>query len=181
MTAGGPCGIPLHGNQMNGGNEGLPLQRWYTLCKMNDCIFCKIVKREVPAYIIDENKDTLVFLSHENHPLVVTKQHLQDVYDLDEHVASAVMIEAVKIAKAVKAGLGCDGVNLVQSNGPAAGQDVFHFHLHIKPRWHNDQVILSWDTHTVQPTLLEATMEQMKKGSVSLAKGEEKRRKTPSN
>src|SRR2546426_1576081 len=67
------------------------------------------------------------------------------------------MREAVKIAKAVKTGLGCDGVNVVQSNGPAAGQDVFHFHLHIKPRWHNDKVTLSWDTNKVQQNLLEGT------------------------
>jgi histidine triad (HIT) family protein len=71
---------------------------------MNDCIFCKIVKREVPAYVIDENQDTSVFLSHENHPLVVTKQHIPEIYDLDDQVASAVMVEAVKIAKAVKKG-----------------------------------------------------------------------------
>jgi histidine triad (HIT) family protein len=130
---------------------------------MKDCIFCKVARREIPAYIIDENKDTIVILSQENHPLVVTKKHIQDIYELDEDLASAVMKEAVKIAKAVKAGLACDGINLVQSNEPAAGQDVFHFHLHIKPRWYDDNVTLNWDTNKVQPNLLEATMEQIKK------------------
>lgn len=94
---------------------------------------------------------------------MVTKKHIQDIYELDEDLASAVMKEAVKIAKAVKAGLACDGINLVQSNEPAAGQDVFHFHLHIKPRWYDDNVTLNWDTNKVQPNLLEATMEQIKK------------------
>jgi histidine triad (HIT) family protein len=130
---------------------------------MKDCIFCKVVRREVPAYIIDENKDVIVFLSYENHPLVVTKKHIPDIYALDENLASAVMIEAVKIAKAVKTGLGCDGVNLVQSNERAADQDVFHFHLHIKPRWHNDKVTFHWDTNKVPAELLEATMGQIKK------------------
>jgi histidine triad (HIT) family protein len=124
---------------------------------MEDCIFCKVVRRELPAYIIDENEDLIVFLSYENHPLIVTKKHLKDIYDMDDQTGSAVMIEAIKISKAVKAGLKCDGVSLVQANEPAANQDVFHFHLHIKPRWKNDNVILSWDNAKNPPEVLEET------------------------
>ena len=129
---------------------------------MEDCIFCKIVKREVPAYVIDENEDIIVFLSLENHPLIVTKKHIPDIYALEDRSASAVMIEAIKIAKAVKKGLECDGINLVQANEPAAHQDVFHFHLHVKPRWHNDKVTLHWDTAQASPQDLEATIEKIK-------------------
>jgi histidine triad (HIT) family protein len=135
---------------------------------METCIFCKIIKKEAPAYILDENEDIIVFLSHENHPLVVTKRHIQDIYSMDEKSASAVMIEAVKIAKAVKLGLKCDGVSIVQSNEPAAGQDVFHFHLHIKPRWHNDTTALRWDSRKVSPQNLEVTEEKIKQALHSL-------------
>ena len=129
---------------------------------MEECIFCKIIRKEVSAYIIDENEDVIVFLSHENHPLVVTKRHIPDIYTMDEKSASAVMMEAVKIAKAVKEGLKCDGVNLVQANEPAARQDVFHFHLHIKPRWLHDTVTLDWDTSKVPSEKLKETRDKIK-------------------
>jgi histidine triad (HIT) family protein len=129
---------------------------------MEECIFCKIIKREQPAYILDENKDVLVFLSRENHPLVVPKKHLPDIYAVDEQMAAAVMVEAVKIARAVKRGLGCDGINLIQANEPAAQQDVFHFHVHVKPRWQNDTVILHWDMQPVSAEDLRVAMERIK-------------------
>ncbi|HCF84756.1 MAG TPA: HIT family hydrolase [Ktedonobacter sp.] len=130
---------------------------------MEDCIFCKIINRQIPAYILDENEDVVTFLSLENHPLVVPKRHIPNIYSLDDRSASAVMVEAVKIAKAVKEGVRCDGVNLVQANEPAANQDVFHFHLHIKPRWYNDTVILHWNTTKVSPEKLQESMELIKR------------------
>jgi histidine triad (HIT) family protein len=130
---------------------------------MEDCIFCKIINRQIPAYILDENEDVITFLSLENHPLVVPKRHIPNIYSLDDRSASAVMVEAVKIAKAVKEGVGCDGVNLVQANEPAANQDVFHFHLHIKPRWYNDTVILHWNTNEVSAEKLQESMELIKR------------------
>jgi len=130
---------------------------------MEECIFCKIINRQIPAYILDENEDVITFLSLENHPLVVPKRHIPNIYSLDDRSASAVMVEAVKIAKAVKEGVGCDGVNLVQANEPAANQDVFHFHLHIKPRWYNDTVILHWNTTKVSPEKLQESMELIKR------------------
>ena len=105
----------------------------------------------------------MTFLSLENHPLVVPKRHIPNIYSLDDRSASAVMVEAVKIAKAVKEGVGCDGINLVQANEPAANQDVFHFHLHIKPRWYNDTVILHWNTTKVSPEKLQESMELIKR------------------
>src|SRR5581483_2403049 len=105
-----------------------------------DCIFCKIIAGQVPAQIIEQNEEVIVFLSLQNHPLVVTKKHLENIYQLDEKLGDAVMRETIKIAKAVKKGLKPDGINLIQNNEPASGQDVFHFHLHIKPRWQKDLV-----------------------------------------
>jgi histidine triad (HIT) family protein len=130
---------------------------------MEDCIFCKIINRHIPAYVLDENEDVMTFLSLENHPLIVPKRHIPNIYSLDDRSASAVMVEAVKIAKAVKEGVGCDGVNLVQANEPAANQDVFHFHLHIKPRWYNDTVILHWNTNEVSAEKLQESMELIKR------------------
>ncbi len=129
---------------------------------MNNCIFCKIINKEVPAYIVDENDEVIVFVAPENHPLIVTKKHIPDIYSLDEKSASAVMIEAVKIANAVKKGLQCEGVNLVQSNEPSAGQDVFHFHLHIKPRWHDDKVTLYWESEVKSHDVRQTTLESIK-------------------
>ncbi len=128
---------------------------------MEACIFCKIIQREEPSYILAENEDVLVFLSLENHPLVVPKKHIPDIYALDERTAAAIMVEAVIVARAVKKGLGCDGINLVQANEPAAQQDVFHFHVHVKPRWRNDAVILHWDTHPVSAEDLRVSMEKI--------------------
>lgn len=100
-----------------------------------ECTFCRIVAREVPAYIIEENDRVIVFLSLENHPLVVPKQHIPDIFAMPVDVGAAVMEEAIKVARAVKKSLQCDGVYLTQANGRAAGQDVFHYHLHVYPCW----------------------------------------------
>ncbi|HSW47943.1 MAG TPA: HIT family protein [Candidatus Saccharimonadales bacterium] len=124
---------------------------------MQDCIFCKIIRKEAPGFIIDENEEVIVFLSYENHPLIVTKKHIPNIYEMDELTGAAVMKEAIKISRAVKIGLKCDGVNLVQANDPAGQQDVFHFHLHVKPRWKGDKVVLSWDSTKNPPKVLEET------------------------
>lgn len=109
---------------------------------MEDCVFCKIIKGDVPRKILAENDDVIVFLSLQNHPLIVTKKHLQNIYELTDHQGSEIMKMAIKIAKATKSGLSADGINLVQNNEEAAGQEVMHFHLHIKPRWKQDEVIV---------------------------------------
>ena len=100
-----------------------------------NCPFCRIIRRQLPAYVITEDDHVIVFLSKENHPLVVSKQHIPNIYALDDTTGAHMMRAAVQIARAVKAGLQCDGVYLTQANEPAAGQDVFHLHLHIYPRW----------------------------------------------
>jgi histidine triad (HIT) family protein len=99
------------------------------------CVFCRIIQRQLPAYIIQEDEQVIVFLSKNNHPLVVPKKHLPDIYQLDDLIAAHIMQTTVQIARAVKTGLRCEGVYLTQANEAAAGQDVFHFHLHVYPRW----------------------------------------------
>jgi len=130
---------------------------------MEDCIFCKIIKREVTSYIIDENDDVIVFLAFEGHPLVVTKKHIPNIYSLDDASGAAVMKAAVRIANALKKSLHCDGVNLIQANEPAASQDVLHFHLHVKPRWKNDAVHIGWELTQQSPEALTQRREEIKK------------------
>ena len=107
---------------------------------MENCVFCKIINRQLPGFIIDENDNVIVFLSRENHPLIVPKDHIKDIYELDEGTGHEIMNELVKTAKAVKKSLDCEGVYITQANEPAAGQDVFHIHFHVYPRWHGQMM-----------------------------------------
>ena len=102
-----------------------------------ECIFCQIIARTIPAYIIMEDAAIIVFLSLENHPLIVPKQHIPNLYTMPDDLGAAIMRTAVPIANAVKRGLHCDGIYVTQANEPAANQDVFHYHMHIYPRWFN--------------------------------------------
>ena len=101
----------------------------------SDCIFCKIIRGEIPGRIIDQNADVMVFLSLENHPLIVTREHVADIFSLTDRQGAAVMSEAIKIADAMREALKPDGIQVAQSNGEAAGQEVFHYHMHLYPRW----------------------------------------------
>ncbi len=111
---------------------------------MENCVFCKIIDRKIPGFIIDEDDTLIVFVSRENHPLIVPKKHIANIFELDEETGSAIMKKAVKIATATKAALESDGIYITQTNGEAAGQDVFHYHMHIYPKW-NDQRTLERD------------------------------------
>lgn len=143
---------------------------------MGDCIFCRIVARQAPAHVVDENDAVIVFLSLENHPLVVPKRHLPDIFSLDDATAAAVMQEAVTIAKAVRLGLRCDGVYLTQANGAAAGQDVFHFHLHVYPRWRGDRHPDVPPVSTVSDHVRQRTQERLVAALRSVRAGGEEER-----
>lgn len=104
-----------------------------------DCIFCRIAEKQAPAEIVYEDEATMAFMDinpvSPGHLLIVPKRHARTIYDIDEAEAAAVMRTAVRVARAIKAALGPDGLNLHQSNERAAGQAVFHLHLHLIPRW----------------------------------------------
>jgi histidine triad (HIT) family protein len=102
---------------------------------MNDCIFCRIIAGAAPAYVIAEDARVIVFLSLENHPLIVPRAHIPNLYTLPPELGAAVMEWSVVIAVALKRALGCEGIYVTQANEPAAAQDVFHYHMHIYPRW----------------------------------------------
>lgn len=113
-----------------------------------NCIFCRIANGEIPSATIYEDEDFRCFLdlnpASRGHALLVPKEHYANLFEMDqEHLEKAIVLSQ-KIGKKMKEKLGCDGLNLVQNNGEAAGQTVFHFHLHLIPRYEKDGVGISW-------------------------------------
>lgn len=129
---------------------------------MEKCIFCKIIQGEIPAKIIGEDNDITVFLDLKNHPLIVTKKHIENIYSLESELGNKVMAWTIKVAKAVKKGLNTDGVNIVQNNEAAAGQEVMHFHLHVKPRYTTDSVELHLGPIEEDEVKRQTTLEKIK-------------------
>lgn len=126
-----------------------------------DCIFCKIITKQIPGKIISETPTVITILSLQNHPLVIPKKHIENIYEMDEPTGADVMKETIRVAKAVKIGLNADGVNLIQNNEVAAGQEVMHFHMHIKPRFKSDQVKLHFPTEDIKEETKKTTLEKI--------------------
>ncbi len=116
-----------------------------------DCLFCKISNGEIPSATIYEDNDFRVILdiapASKGHALIIPKEHFQDIFDIDALTAGKLFSLATEVARAMKAVLHCDGMNIVQNNGLIAGQTVFHFHLHLIPRYEGDGVNLGWPQH----------------------------------
>jgi histidine triad (HIT) family protein len=104
----------------------------------NDCVFCQIVCGEMPSFRVHEDESTLTFLDlfpvTEGHTLVVTKQHFPNVFEASEPALTAVAATSLKVARAIRKALEPDGLAVAQLNGEAAGQTVFHYHMHLIPR-----------------------------------------------
>ena len=104
-----------------------------------NCVFCKIVRKEAPAGIVYEDAQTMAFMDirpvSEGHMLIIPKQHFEDVFDTPEEIVAYVHRITKRIAAAVKEATGAEGISIVQQNGKAAGQDIFHLHVHIIPRF----------------------------------------------
>jgi len=109
---------------------------------MDECIFCKIVKREIPASIVYEDDVSLAFLDikpvNPGHTLLIPKEHYKNLYEMPDELLSKTGPNTKKIAIAVKRATEADGINIGMNNDPAAGQLVFHQHTHIIPRFSND-------------------------------------------
>ena len=114
----------------------------------NNCIFCKIAAGEIPSATLYEDDDFRVILDIEpaskGHALIIPKEHYANLYELDDEVAAKAMVLAKKMITKLTDILECDGYNVLQNNGPAAGQTVFHFHMHLVPRYKNDNVKIGW-------------------------------------
>ena len=113
-----------------------------------DCIFCKIVAGELPATIVDEDERTLSFMdiapATRGHALIVPREHSRDLLSIDADDLAAVGLAAQRLARRVTDRLGAEGVNLLNSCGAVAFQTVFHFHVHVIPRYEGDPVRLPW-------------------------------------
>ncbi|MBD5521515.1 MAG: HIT family protein [Lachnospiraceae bacterium] len=116
--------------------------------KDDNCIFCKIANGEIPSKTLFEDDAFRVILdlgpAAKGHALILPKNHYANLYELPEETASKVMLLAKKMAVQMTDKLKCDGFNLVQNNGEVAGQTVFHFHMHLIPRYKNDNQTIGW-------------------------------------
>ena len=116
--------------------------------KDDNCIFCKLANGEIPTATLYEDDDFRVILdagpASKGHALILPKEHFKDLYELDDEVASKALVLAKKMITKLTDVLGCDGYNIVQNNGETAGQTVFHFHIHLIPRYKDDEVGLGW-------------------------------------
>lgn len=113
-----------------------------------DCIFCKIVAGELPATIVDEDERTLAFMdinpATRGHALVIPRAHATDLHEVAAEDLDACAHAAQRLAGRMRERLGADGVNVINSCGAAAWQTVFHFHLHVIPRYADDPLRLPW-------------------------------------
>lgn len=135
-----------------------------------DCIFCKLADGEIPTATLYEDDDFRVILDQgpatKGHALILPKKHYADLYEIPEETAARAMVLAKRMAEVMTDALKCDGFNLVQNNGTAAGQTVFHFHLHLIPRYKEDNAGITWKPGTLEEAqkeeILRAVAEKMK-------------------
>lgn len=119
----------------------------------DNCIFCKIANGEIPSATLYEDEDFRVILdlgpASKGHALILPKKHAANLFELPDEVAAKVLPIAKRVGGILKEGLQAEGLNLVQNNGEAAGQTVFHFHMHIIPRYAEDTVNVKWKPGTL--------------------------------
>lgn len=113
-----------------------------------DCVFCRIVAKQIPASVVFEDDATLAFMDlgqvNPGHVLVACKAHADNIYGLDDAQAAAVFRTAARVARAIRDAFTPPGLSIYQANGKPAGQTVFHFHLHVLPRHDADGMQLAW-------------------------------------
>ncbi|MCI5903222.1 MAG: HIT family protein [Blautia sp.] len=133
---------------------------------MGDCIFCKIANGEIPAATIYEDEEFRVILdlgpATRGHALILPKTHAANIYEMPDELVGKAMILAKKMAVRMTQALGCDGFNVVQNNGEAAGQTVFHFHMHLIPRYEKDGAMVSWKPGKLTDETREELLEKLK-------------------
>ena len=125
---------------------------------VDNCIFCKILADEIPSSVVYEDDMFRAILdvnpAAKGHVIILPKKHAANIFELPDEEASKILIVARKIAKALKETYHCDGVNILQNNGEAAGQTVFHLHVHVIPRFEGTQIILTLAGNRVKHRLI---------------------------
>lgn len=133
---------------------------------MSDCVFCKIVAGQIPSAKVHEDELTLAFMDigevSPGHVLVTAKPHVENIYGLNDALAAAVFRTAARVARALRNAYSPEGVTLYQANGVAAGQTVFHFHLHLVPRYARDGMRLTWPARNPPREQLEANAAKLR-------------------
>ncbi len=131
----------------------------------DNCIFCKLANGVFPTNKIYEDDDFTVILdvapANAGHSLILPKQHYANIFEIDDEILGKAMKLAKKIASAMMDELKCDGVNIVQNNGVAAGQTVFHFHVHVIPRYEKEGCAIGWPQKTPEDSELAALAEKL--------------------
>ena len=122
---------------------------------MSDCLFCKIIDGSIPSLKVYEDEHVFAFMDimplTKGHTLLIPKTHCQDLFEMPEEVAANLYKVAPKIANAIKASFNPVGMNTVNNNGAAAGQSVFHYHLHFIPRYdETDGLKVEWNSRQAE-------------------------------
>ena len=116
-----------------------------------DCIFCKIIRGEIPSFKIFEDDQVLAFMDinpiSAGHSLVIPKYHTPDIFSAPDRWAAATVNGIQRLARAVNKTVEPDGINILQANGPGAAQSVLHLHMHVVPRWADDKMMMNWGIH----------------------------------
>ena len=133
---------------------------------MSDCVFCKIVAGQIPSTKVFEDEHTLAFMDlgqvNPGHVLVAIKKHAPYLYELDEVQAAAVARACVKVSRAIQDAFKPEGLSVYQANGKAAGQTVFHYHVHLLPRHAADGMELTWPVKNPPRETLEAYAQKVR-------------------
>ena len=131
-----------------------------------NCIFCKIAAGEIPSKTLYEDEQFRVILdlgpAAKGHALILPREHYANIYEIPEETAALSMRLAKKMAVLITEKMNCDGFNIVQNNGTVAGQTVFHFHMHLIPRYEGDADFLHWEPGRLTDEVKEEILEKMK-------------------
>jgi histidine triad (HIT) family protein len=132
----------------------------------SDCLFCGIVAGDVPAQIVDSDEHTVAFMdinpATPGHALVVPRTHSADLFEVSDEDLERTMLAARRLARRMKAALDPDGFNILNSCGAVAWQTIFHFHLHVVPRYEEDPLELPWVPTEGDPDEIAAVAEQIR-------------------
>lgn len=133
---------------------------------MSDCLFCGIVEGSVPGQIVDSDDRTIAFMdiapATPGHALVVPRKHSPDLLEIDAADLEATVTAAQRLARQAKEVLGADGINLVNASGAVASQTVFHFHIHVVPRYEGDPIELPWVPTPGDPDEIAAVADKLR-------------------
>ncbi|MDB5081168.1 MAG: protein hit [Chloroflexi bacterium] len=131
-----------------------------------DCLFCRIIQGTLPSAKVYEDDKVVAFMNlqqkNPGHTLIVPKDHYRNIYDIEEDAAAEIARVAVRLAKAIKTAFEPDGMNTLQNSEPAAMQSIFHYHLHLIPRYYGDDLFAIFSSPGASPDELNANAEKIK-------------------